>query len=81
MLIDFIRGPRSKAKAKAKKGTANKKQTVRVNLRGGGMATGGMTRLPMHPPWSRKENPATVVLDQKEEILLSNNKWILKLGI
>ena len=39
-LIDFIRGPKSKAKAKAKQGTANKKQTVRVNLRGGGMATG-----------------------------------------
>ena len=39
-LIDFIRGPKSKAKAKAKQGTANKKQTVKVNLRGGGMATG-----------------------------------------
>jgi len=39
-LIDFIRGPRSKAKAKAKQGPANKKQTVKVNLRGGGMATG-----------------------------------------
>ena len=37
-LIDFIRGPKSKAKAKAKQGTANKKQTVKVNLRGGGMA-------------------------------------------
>jgi len=48
-LIDFIRGPRSKAKAKAKQGTANKKQTVKVNLRGGGIAAkkmryGGETR-------------------------------------